>query len=148
LVLLTNKNIRKVTKKHTEEVRRISSKRLEVARGRLGPQDEVQRSYAGRLDDRRGMLMASNEKLLFVEEKGFLSKTYDVVLDLPYGEVRECVPVDRYKMRISCFDGRQHEFVSEIAASLVDEPLKELMEAARKKEPEEAERETTAQLEG
>lgn len=78
--------------------------------------------------------MGSNSKLVFVEEKGFLSKTYDVVLDLPYENVKECTSVDRYKLRITDSEGRQHEFVSDISASLVDNALKDLMEAAARTE--------------
>ncbi len=110
---------------------RISSKRLETARERLESGDEVQRSYTGRLDKRSGTLMGSNSKLLFVEEKGFLSKTFNVVLDLPYEKVREFTPVDRYKLRITDSEGGEHEFDSDVYASTVDRVLKELIEAAR-----------------
>jgi len=117
---------------------RISSKRLEIARERLESGDEVQRSYSGRLDKRSGTLIGSNSKLLFVEEKGFLSKTFDVVLDLPYEKVGEFTPVDRYKLRITDSEGEHHEFVSDVHASTVDRALKELIEAARteSEEPE------------
>ena len=74
--------------------------------------------------------MGSKSRLMFVEEKGFLSKTYDVVLDLPYENVRERTSVDRYKLRITDSEGKEHEFVSSIPVSTVDKALKELMEAA------------------
>ena len=115
------------------------SKRLEIARERLESGDEVQRSYGGRLDNRGGTLMGSKNKLVFVEEKGFLSKTYDVVLDLPYENVREFTSIDKYRLRITDTEGKKHEFVSDIAASTVDKALKELMEADRSIEAEEAE---------
>jgi len=107
------------------------SKRLEIARERLETGDDVQRSYGGRLDNRGGSLIGSKSKLVFVEEKGFLSKTYDVVLDLPYENVREFTSVDKYRLRITDTEGKEHEFVSDITASTVDKALKELMEAAR-----------------
>lgn len=107
---------------------------MDKARERLEPGDEVKKSYSGRLDNRGGMLIGSNSKLIFVEEKGFLSKTYDVVLDLPYENVKECALVDRYKLRIADSEGRKHEFVSDISASMVDNALKELMEAAGRTE--------------
>ena len=110
------------------------SKRLELARERLEPGDDVQKSYEGRLNNRGGSLMGSKSKLVFVEEKGFLSKTYDVVLDLPYENVREFKSVDRYKLRITDSEGKEHEFVSSISASMFDKALKELMEAATRTE--------------
>lgn len=117
---------------------RISSKRLETAKERLEPGDEVQRSYTGHLDEKSGSLIGSNSKLIFVEEKGFLSKTFNVVLDLPYEKVKEFTPVDRYKLSITDTEGEHHEFVSDIHASTVDRTLKELIEAARteSEEPE------------
>ncbi len=111
---------------------RISSRRLEIARERLEPGDEVRKSYGGQLDDRGGMLMCSNSRLVFVEERGFLSKTYGVLLDMPHEDVRECTVVDRHRLRITDSEGRQHEFISDISASTVDKALKELMEAAPK----------------
>jgi hypothetical protein len=119
---------------------RISSKRLEMARERLESGDEVQRSYTGRLDKRSGTLMGSNSKLVFVEEKGFLSKTFNVVLDLPYEKVREFTPVNRYKLRITDLEGGEHEFVSDVHASTVDRALKQLIEAERTESEENEER--------
>lgn len=118
---------------------RISSKRLETAKERLEPGDDVQKSYTGHLDKKSGSLIGSNSKLLFVEEKGFLSKTYNVVLDIPYEKVKEFTPVDRYKLRITDTEGEHHEFVSDIHASTVDTAMKELIEAAGT-EPEEPEK--------
>jgi hypothetical protein len=125
---------------NTEEVK-ISSKRLEMAKERLERGDEVQRSYLGKLDNKYGALLGSNSKLVFVEEKGFLSKSYNVILDLPYEGIRECTPVDRYKLRITDQEGGQHEFVSDLNASTIDDSLKDLMKAASSAKPLEAEKE-------
>ena len=127
-----------------EEVK-ISSRRLEIARERLEPGDEVRKSYSGRLDNKGGMLMFSNSKLVFVEEKGFLSKTYNVLLDLPYEKVRECTVVERHRLRITDSEDKQHELISDISTSTVDKALKELMETAPKTKSEEIEKETTIQ---
>ncbi len=116
----------------------ISSRRLEIVKERLEPEDEVQRSYTGRLDRRGGMLMASNRKLIFIEEKGFISKTHTVVLDMPYESVGEITAIDRNKLRLIDSEGGTHEFDSDVSAKLVDKALKELMEAAKRPQPVEA----------
>ncbi len=121
---------------YSEEVN-ISSKRLEIAKERLELGDEVQRSYIGKLDNKYGALLGSNSKLLFIEEKGFLSKSYNVLLDLPYESVKEFTPVDKFKLRITDLEGEHHEFVSDLSASRIDDGLKELMEASSRTKPEE-----------
>lgn len=116
----------------------ISSKRLEIVKERLEPGDEVQRSYTGRLDRRGGMLIASNRKLIFIEEKGFISKIHTVVMDLPYENVGEITAIDRNKLRLIDSEGGTHEFDSDVSAKLVDRALKELIEAAKRPQPVEA----------
>jgi hypothetical protein len=112
-----------------------------MAKERLESGDEVQRSYLGKLDNKYGALVGSNSKIVFVEEKGFLSKSYKVVLDLPYEGVKECTPIDRYKLRITDQEGKQHEFVSDLNASTIDDGLKDLMKAASSAKPEKVEKE-------
>jgi hypothetical protein len=65
----------------------LSQKWFEEARKKLGPGDEIQKSYSGSFDGKSGYILFANEKVLFVHIKGFLTKTYDVILDLPYPEL-------------------------------------------------------------
>lgn len=112
-----------------------------MAKERLERGDEVQRSYLGKLDNKYGALVGSNSKLVFVEEKGLLSKSYNVVLDLSYEGVKECTPVDRYTLRITDQEGKQHDFVSDLNASTIYDGLKDLMKAASTAKLEKVEKE-------
>jgi hypothetical protein len=58
--------------------------------------DEIRRTYAGKLDGNGGYLCLSNRKLLFVHEEGFLRKTYNLTLDLPYDKVDNFSREGRY----------------------------------------------------
>ena len=65
----------------------MSKKCMELAKQKLDPQDRVQGEYEVRFDGKTGWLVMSFRKVLFFEEKGFLSKKYDLRLDLPYENI-------------------------------------------------------------
>lgn len=90
--------------------------------------DHNEKAYDGRLDGDYGHLMLSDNKLLFVKEEGFLRKKYTVTLNLPYEEIEEVKPEDRYDLKITEKSGDRHDFILDgIPASIVDKSVHELM---------------------
>ena len=93
----------------------------------LEPGDEIRRTYAGKLDGNGGYLCLSNNKLLFVHEEGFLRKTYDLTLNLPYDKIDDVSREGRYNLKIKEKEGREHKLVAlEVPASTVERSFEEL----------------------
>ena len=58
--------------------------REKIVEESLGPEDKTQKSYEGKIDGAYGIMSMSKRKLIFITEKGFFRKSYNLVLDLPY----------------------------------------------------------------
>lgn len=111
------------------------SKRVELAKKRLEPEDEIKLSWTGELEGKYGYLMMSGKKLLFVHESGFLSKKYDLTLDLPYKKIVNVERVGRNKLILTEDEDRKHDFVSyEVPISRIEQNLKDFIESAKKPE--------------
>jgi len=105
----------------------MSKKWHDMAEKVLDHEDRIQKSYSGKLDGKNGYLMMSNRKLLFVHEKGFMKKTYDLTLDLPYGKIGKINPHGKYELEITDTDGVKHSFKAMgLNISIVEKSLEEL----------------------
>lgn len=109
------------------------SKRIELAKERLDPEDKIKFSWTGELDGKGGYLMMSNKKLVFVHESGFLSKRYEVPLDLPYEKIANIEKVGSNKLVLTGAADEKHSFVGrDVPLSRVEGSLRELIEASKK----------------
>ena len=87
----------------------------------------IQNSYEGELDGKMGYLLLSKRKLFFVREEGFLCKSYDLSLDLPYENIEEYSLHGRYELKMTDVEGRKHSFRSfEVLAKRIEERLENL----------------------
>lgn len=101
----------------------MSSKWFEMAKQALEPGDEVQKSYPASHIGQSGYLVMSKSKLLFVSEKGFFKKNYNVDLEVPYNKVDE---IQHDKNRLTLVVGKtRYEFVSGYASAM-EKSLKDL----------------------
>lgn len=116
------------------ERERKMSKRMELAKERLSSEDEIKYSWTGKLDGKDGYLMLSNKKLVFVHESGFLSKKYDVPLDLPYERVVKIEREGRNKLVLTEAEDRRYNFVAHVPLSRVESSIRDLIEATKKPE--------------
>ncbi|RJS88377.1 hypothetical protein CW700_07985 [Candidatus Bathyarchaeota archaeon] len=112
----------------TEGEEKVSKKWIELARKTMDHEDEIQKSYYGSLDGMSGYLVLSNKKMIFVQEKGLLRKTYNLVLDVPYEKLGKVSPVSRYELAVIEADGEKHVFTTDIPVQVIGESLKNLME--------------------
>ena len=108
-------------------MRKISyPKWFEVAKSRLDPDDQVQGSYATRYGGNFGFIVASKRKLLFVIEKGFIFKTVNVIIELPYKEIDEAT-TENSNLVITDVGGKKYNF-NTVYASLIKDNIRKLTE--------------------
>lgn len=99
----------------------MASKWKQEAEKALQPGDHVERSYPGQLDEERGYLIISNNRLLFVNQKGLFSKKYNIILNESLDDV-EYEHKKRYGFEIKVRNSK-HKYESEIPASIVEKAL-------------------------
>jgi hypothetical protein len=66
-----------------------------MAEQQLDADDRIRYTYTVRCNDQYGHLILTNQKLLFIEEKGFLSKTHTVRADVSYDDIENVVTQKR-----------------------------------------------------
>ena len=71
----------------------------DLAEKTLGPNDAVKKSYPCNFNKQYGYLCLGKNKMVFVSEKGFLKKKYEVLLDAPYKEANVRI-VDRFNIEL------------------------------------------------
>jgi hypothetical protein len=111
----------------------MSTPWLDLAKKTLGPDDTIEKTYYCRFEKQSGYLCLGRNKMVFVSVKGFLKKTYNVLLDAPYEEVDEVKLAGRYKIEI-VHSGKTHPLESsDITAKILVEGMKEVIDASSAK---------------
>ena len=98
-----------------------------MASGKLDPSDRIQKTYSCSFDKNNGYLCLSNEKLLFVSVKGFLKKSYNVELDVPYTDLKEVKLESRFKMNLDHQAGESLIETSDLSAKTVLRAIQDLV---------------------
>lgn len=98
-----------------------------MASGKLDPSDRIQKTYSCSFDKKNGYLCLSNDKLLFVSSKGFLKKSYNVELDIPYTDLKEVKLNSRFKMNIAHQGGENLIETSDLSAKTVMHAIQEMV---------------------
>ena len=103
------------------------AKRFELTNRSLEPGDEVQYSTSGSYRGSRGRIVMSKERILFVEEKGFIRLTPYLLLEIPYDEISEVKTHERNKLlSITRVDGVESRLTTR-SPSKVESIIKNLM---------------------
>ena len=111
----------------------MSIKWLDLAKQKLDPKDRIQREYQVQFDGKTGWLVMSFRKLLFVEERGFLRKKYNLLLDLPYENI-DNIALERNQLVITDSENRKHICTTEhVNISKINESLTLLIEQIQPK---------------
>ena len=84
----------------------------DTEKGLIEQGDEVQDSFAVKLDGVYGYLVLSNNKFMFVEEKGFLHRKYFLMLDIPYEKINSITVDNHGKLTITEGEGKSYNFTS------------------------------------
>ena len=103
---------------------------FDLAEKTLGSDDTVEKTYPCNFNNQYGYLCLGRKKMVFVSVKGFLRKSYEVLLDAPYDEIDEVKLVSRYKFDI-VHNGTTHQLDStDINAKIIVEGMKEVIKAS------------------
>jgi hypothetical protein len=105
---------------------------FDVALQHLAPEDKDEYNYPVRCDGKQGYLVLSQRKVLFLEEKGFISKHYDVILDIPYEHIDEITVKGHALFITEKITWSRHNIISsfDFPISTIENTLRELRDAA------------------
>jgi len=92
----------------------------------LEPGDAIQKSYPGNLDGGRGYLIISNKRLIFQNVKGFLSKKYNITMNVPLESISKLDVTEGNDIEIGTTDKKYVLNTDEVPASII---LKSITEA-------------------
>lgn len=106
---------------------------FDMAEKALGTEDTVEKTYPCSLNKQYGYLCLGRKKLVFVSVKGFLRKSYDILLDKPYTEIDEVKLVGRYKFEIVDATTTYQLETSDISAKIVVEGIEEVVKSSPSK---------------
>jgi hypothetical protein len=88
----------------------------------LQPEDKIEKSYPGKLDNKLGHLLISNKRILFVSEKELFSHKQNITMNEPLEDV-QISHKSRYKFDIDINESH-HLFESTlVSANIVERAL-------------------------
>ena len=70
--------------------------------------------------------------MVFVSVKGFLKKTYNVIIEAPYDEIDEVKVTSRFRAEINHKGKKYVVMTSDISAKILVNGIKEVIESSRK----------------
>jgi hypothetical protein len=94
----------------------------------LEPGDTIQKSYSGRLDKNSGYLVISKNRLIFVNVKGFISKTYSIIMNLSIDKISEIKPLEWHELEISSNGNKYRIDTGDLSAKRVQLAIDEVRE--------------------
>ncbi len=99
----------------------------DIAASKLDPEDSIQKSYSCSYNKNHGYLCLGSKKLVFVSVKGFLKKSYDVSLNIPYSELEEVSQESRFKLNLK-HNGNDHIINStNVSAKVIKKALQDII---------------------
>jgi len=99
----------------------------DMAAGKLDPSDSIQKTYSCALDKNNGYLCLSKDKLVFVNVKGFLKKSYNVTLEVPYTDLKSVKLDSRYKLDLVHQDGENRIETGDLSAKTVLKAIRDVV---------------------
>ena len=72
--------------------------------------ETIQKSYRIELDDHEGYLSLTDDRLIFIRVKGFLNKTYQKTMDLPYTEIKKIDYQNANTITLFVNDNKRYSF--------------------------------------
>lgn len=60
---------------------------LDVIKKELEPTDQVQNQYRALYDRKEGFLVLTNNRLVFLQQRGFFRANYHIALEIPYEKI-------------------------------------------------------------
>jgi hypothetical protein len=114
--------------KARQSISKMSRKWFEMAQRLLDEGDEIRKSYDGKIDGKYGWLIISDKKVMFLNESGFISKSYSVVFEILRENIKDITQKGAYELIITDVSGNTSRFQTlEIHADLILEGLADSM---------------------
>ncbi len=105
----------------------------DLAEKTLGSDDTIEKTYSCRFEKQNGYLCLGRQKMVFISVKGFLKKSYNVLLDAPYDEIDEVKLAGRYKIEV-VYKGTTHSIeTSDISAKILVEGIQDVIKSSSAK---------------
>jgi hypothetical protein len=111
-------------------VKNVTEKWFELARKSLEKGDEEQYSWPGTYNNKSGHVVLSKEKLLFVEERGFIHTSADLLLEISYDKINTIRTEAKSQLEITTVDGMKRSIATEFPHK-VKSHLEQLMKQAK-----------------
>ncbi|MBN2336488.1 hypothetical protein JXL21_13100 [Candidatus Bathyarchaeota archaeon] len=92
----------------------------------LEPGDAIQKSFPAILDGGRGYVILTNKRLMFQNVKGFLSKKYNITMNIPMESIEKTEVKDRYSLEIASGGKKYSLDTDEIPANVIDKSITEI----------------------
>ena len=102
----------------------------DLAEKTIGPDDTIVKTYSCRFEKQNGYLCLGRNKMVFISVKGFLKKSYDVLLDAPYADIDEVKLAGRYKIDIIRKGTTQSIETSDISAKILVEGIQDVIKSS------------------
>lgn len=110
----------------------MSDKVIEIVKNKLDKNDVMQKIYTANYDRKSGYISMSKSKVLFVEEKGFFSKSYNILVDLPYEKISK-ISLENNQLVLTMTAGANYKFTSsDVQVSIIEKALNELVKPTSK----------------
>ncbi|TFH19073.1 hypothetical protein E4H04_01260 [Candidatus Bathyarchaeota archaeon] len=91
----------------------------DLAEKSIDPDDKIEKTYECSFDKQNGYLCLGRKKMVFVGVKGFLKKSYNLLLDASYTDVKEVRLANRFKIDLLYKDKTHSIETSDVSAKVV-----------------------------
>ena len=102
----------------------------DLAEKTVGPDDTIEKTYSCRFEKQNGYLCLGRKKMVFISVKGFLKKSYDVLLDAPYDEIDEVKLTGRYKINLIHKGETRLIETSDISAKILVKGIQDVIQSS------------------
>ena len=99
------------------------------AEKKLQAGENIVKSYPGSLNGKRGYVLITSDRLLFENVKGFLSKSYDIVLDIPLKDIENMNLQSRHKIQLPEKVKKHPHQPDEPPQNIIKNPLQEALDS-------------------
>ncbi len=91
---------------------------VSFVKSRIETTDQMQKSFYMTYERKAGILVLTSQKIMFIDEKGFLRKTHDLIMELPYKKIKTMTVDSSTQLSIVDSDGKRHLFASQGAITV------------------------------
>jgi hypothetical protein len=102
----------------------------DLAEKTLDSDDKIEKTYECSFDKQNGYLCLGRKKMVFVGVKGFLKKSYNLLLDASYSDVTEIALANRYKIDLAYKDKHHSIETSDVSAKIVIQGIEEVTKSS------------------